>query len=148
VGSTFGCNHARPSGRVGLCAVGGCCGSFPTYFQAVKWARLECKSYKIPEPDIDFLDNRQADDVPLFFAFGQRVRSANVSRRLFALRGLVLPINSTAIPTLEMPRPEKARHAQPENRYPATTAEKLPQERKILSNGMMARRLRRRTWSC
>ena len=40
-----------------------CC---PTYFQAVKWARLECKSYKIPEPDIDFSDNRQADNVPLF----------------------------------------------------------------------------------
>jgi hypothetical protein len=38
----------------------------PTYFLAVKWARLECKSYKIPEPDIDFPDNRETDDVPLF----------------------------------------------------------------------------------
>jgi hypothetical protein len=36
----------------------------PTYFQAVKWARLECKSYKIPEPDLP--DNRETDDVPLF----------------------------------------------------------------------------------
>lgn len=35
----------------------------PTYFQAAKWARLECKSYKIPEPDIDFPDNRETDDV-------------------------------------------------------------------------------------
>ncbi len=38
----------------------------PTYFQAVKWARLECKSYKIPEPNTDFPDNRETDDVPLF----------------------------------------------------------------------------------
>jgi hypothetical protein len=38
----------------------------PTYFQAVKWARLECKSYKIPEPDTDFPDNQETDDVPLF----------------------------------------------------------------------------------
>ncbi len=29
----------------------------PTYFQAVKWARLECKSYKIPKPDADFSDS-------------------------------------------------------------------------------------------
>ena len=27
----------------------------PTYAQAVKWARLECKSYKIPQPDIELL---------------------------------------------------------------------------------------------
>jgi hypothetical protein len=39
----------------------------PSYSQAVKWARLECKSYKIPEPDIDFPDdNQETDDVPLF----------------------------------------------------------------------------------
>ena len=43
----------------------------PTYFQAVKWARLECKSYKIPEPDIDFPDNRETDDVPLFLRRGR-----------------------------------------------------------------------------
>jgi len=38
----------------------------PTYSQAVKWARLECKSYKIPEPDIDFPDSKETDDLPLF----------------------------------------------------------------------------------
>jgi hypothetical protein len=38
----------------------------PTYFQAVKWARLECQSYKIPEPDTDFRDNKETDDVPFF----------------------------------------------------------------------------------
>ena len=26
----------------------------PTYSQALKWARLECKSYKIPEPMTEF----------------------------------------------------------------------------------------------
>jgi hypothetical protein len=36
----------------------------PTYFQAVQWARLECKSYKIPEPDLP--DDPETDDVPLF----------------------------------------------------------------------------------
>jgi hypothetical protein len=25
----------------------------PSYSQALKWARLECKSYKIPQPDIE-----------------------------------------------------------------------------------------------
>jgi hypothetical protein len=25
----------------------------PNYSQALKWARLECKSYKIPEPEIE-----------------------------------------------------------------------------------------------
>ncbi len=38
----------------------------PSYFQAVRWARLECKSYKIPEPDWDVPDNEESDDVPLF----------------------------------------------------------------------------------
>ena len=36
----------------------------PTYFQAVKWARMECKSYKIPEPDQP--DDEETDDLPLF----------------------------------------------------------------------------------
>ncbi len=40
-----------------------CC---PTYFQAVKWARLECRSYKIPEPDTDIPDSKETDDLPLF----------------------------------------------------------------------------------
>jgi hypothetical protein len=39
----------------------------PSYSQAVKWARLECKSYKIPEFDIDFPDdNQETADLPLF----------------------------------------------------------------------------------
>jgi hypothetical protein len=38
----------------------------PSYSQAMKWARLECKSYKIPEPDIDFSDNQETGDMPLF----------------------------------------------------------------------------------
>jgi len=37
----------------------------PSYSQAMKWARLECKSYKIPEPDIDFSDNQETGDMPL-----------------------------------------------------------------------------------
>jgi hypothetical protein len=37
----------------------------PTYAQAVKWARLERKSYKIPEPETDLADE-EPDDVPLF----------------------------------------------------------------------------------
>jgi hypothetical protein len=36
------------------------------YRQAVQWARLECKSYKIPEPDIDIPANMESRDVPLF----------------------------------------------------------------------------------
>jgi hypothetical protein len=36
----------------------------PTYFQAVKWARMECKSYKIPEPDRPV--DEETDDLPLF----------------------------------------------------------------------------------
>jgi len=38
----------------------------PTYFQAVKWARLECKSYKIPERNTEFPDNQEPGDLPLF----------------------------------------------------------------------------------
>ena len=42
----------------------------PSYSHALKWARLECKSYNIPEP-IDFPDNGESDDdVPLFCAQG------------------------------------------------------------------------------
>ena len=36
----------------------------PTYFQAVKWARMECKSYKIPESD--HAGDEETDDLPLF----------------------------------------------------------------------------------
>ena len=40
----------------------------PTYSQALKWARLECKSYKIAEPEIEqLLDAEEAEEVlPLF----------------------------------------------------------------------------------
>ena len=37
----------------------------PTYAQAVKWARVERKSYKILEPETD-LPDEEPDDVPLF----------------------------------------------------------------------------------
>ena len=37
-----------------------------SYSQAVKWARLECKSYKIPEPNTEFPDNQEPGDLPLF----------------------------------------------------------------------------------
>jgi hypothetical protein len=36
------------------------------YRQAVQWARMECRSYKIPEPDIDFPTNEESRDLPLF----------------------------------------------------------------------------------
>ena len=37
-----------------------------SHSEAVRWARLECKSYKIPEPNTDFPDNQESDDVPFF----------------------------------------------------------------------------------
>jgi hypothetical protein len=41
-----------------------CC---PSYSQALKWARLECKSYKIPQPDIEPLNGLDHDEeLPLF----------------------------------------------------------------------------------
>ena len=39
---------------------------YPSYFQIVKWARLECKSHKIPEPNTDFADNEEPGDMPFF----------------------------------------------------------------------------------
>jgi hypothetical protein len=39
----------------------------PSYSQAMKWARLECKSYKIPQPDIEPLSGLDHDEeLPLF----------------------------------------------------------------------------------
>jgi hypothetical protein len=39
----------------------------PSYSQALKWARLECKSYKISQPDIEPLYRLDDDDeLPLF----------------------------------------------------------------------------------
>src|SRR5258706_11158620 len=37
-----------------------------SHSEAVRWARLECKSYKIPEPDTYFPDNQETDNLPLF----------------------------------------------------------------------------------
>jgi hypothetical protein len=34
----------------------------PSYSQAMKWARLECKSYKIPQPDIEPLNGPDHDE--------------------------------------------------------------------------------------
>jgi hypothetical protein len=39
---------------------------FPDYSQALKWARLECKSYKISEPEIETLSGADDDELPLF----------------------------------------------------------------------------------
>ena len=36
------------------------------YRQATQWARLERKTYKIPEPDTGFPANEEAGDLPLF----------------------------------------------------------------------------------
>ena len=38
----------------------------PSYSQALKWARLECKSYKISEPEIEALGGLDHDELPLF----------------------------------------------------------------------------------
>jgi hypothetical protein len=38
----------------------------PDYRQAMRWARLERKSYKIPEPDIDVAAKAESGDLPLF----------------------------------------------------------------------------------
>ena len=38
----------------------------PDYSQALKWARLECKSYKISEPEIEILSCADDDELPLF----------------------------------------------------------------------------------
>jgi hypothetical protein len=40
----------------------------PSYSHGLKWARLERKSYKIPEPITDFPDDEEPGDVPLFCA--------------------------------------------------------------------------------
>ena len=38
----------------------------PSYSYALKWARLECKSYKISEPENEPLDGPDHDELPLF----------------------------------------------------------------------------------
>jgi hypothetical protein len=36
------------------------------YRQAVRWERLERKSYKIPEPNIDAAAKAESQDLPIF----------------------------------------------------------------------------------
>jgi hypothetical protein len=36
------------------------------YRQAMRWARIERKTYKIPEPDIDVATKAESGDLPLF----------------------------------------------------------------------------------
>ena len=36
------------------------------YRQAMRWARIERKTYKIPEPNTSFPANEESDDLPLF----------------------------------------------------------------------------------
>ena len=36
------------------------------YRQAMRWARLERKTYKIPEPNIDVATNAESGELPLF----------------------------------------------------------------------------------
>ena len=36
------------------------------YRQAMRWARLERRTYKIPEPDTGFPANEESRDLPLF----------------------------------------------------------------------------------
>jgi len=38
----------------------------PDYRQAMRWARLEHKSYKIPEPDIEVVAKAESRELPLF----------------------------------------------------------------------------------
>ena len=38
----------------------------PDYRQAMLWVRLERKTYKIPEPDIDVAAKAKSSDMPLF----------------------------------------------------------------------------------
>jgi hypothetical protein len=38
----------------------------PDYRQAMRWARIERKTYKIPEPDIDAAAKAESGDLPLF----------------------------------------------------------------------------------
>jgi len=49
----------------------------PDYSQALKWARLECKSYNISEPNIEPPGGGpDEDDVPLFLSSPEKTESA------------------------------------------------------------------------
>jgi hypothetical protein len=46
----------------------------PSYSQALKWARLECKSYKIAEPEIEpLLGRTDHDELPLFLRLPEQL---------------------------------------------------------------------------
>jgi hypothetical protein len=60
----------------------------PSYSQALKWARLECKSYKIPqldieplisEPEIEPLGGLDHGELPLFLRPPETTKSPSVS---------------------------------------------------------------------
>jgi hypothetical protein len=58
----------------------------PAYSQALKWARLECKSYNIPEPKIEPISGLNEDKMPLFLRSPETTeapggRAARPSRR-------------------------------------------------------------------
>ena len=38
----------------------------PDYSHAMRWARLERKSYKIPEPDIELAAKAESRELPIF----------------------------------------------------------------------------------
>ena len=50
----------------------------PDFPQALKWARLECKSYGISEPEIEPLSGLTQDEVPLFLS-SSKTTEASVS---------------------------------------------------------------------
>src|SRR5258705_11336977 len=47
----------------------------PSYAHSVKWARLERKSYKIPEPITDLPDSEEHDRRAALFAPGWKLRA-------------------------------------------------------------------------
>jgi hypothetical protein len=53
----------------------------PSYSQAMKWARLECRSYKISEPEIEPLDGPDhGEDLPLFLRSWREARGTKPAR--------------------------------------------------------------------
>jgi hypothetical protein len=48
----------------------------PSYSQALKWARLECKSYKISEPEIQTLGGAEDGELPLFLRSPEKPNGA------------------------------------------------------------------------
>ena len=48
----------------------------PDFPQALKWARLECKSYGISEPEIEPLSGLAQDEVPLFLGSSETTEAS------------------------------------------------------------------------